>query len=58
MNLFYADGEAAFQEILHAHLDVFPRFAGDGFTMNARWGSNPSREELDDVASKLREAAW
>ncbi|MEO6318762.1 MAG: HIT domain-containing protein [Acidimicrobiales bacterium] len=24
VNLFYADGEAAFQEIFHAHLHVFP----------------------------------
>src|SRR3712207_346170 len=25
VNLFYADGEAAFQEVFHAHLHVFPR---------------------------------
>ena len=31
VNLFYADGEAAGQEVFHAHLHVFPRHAGDGF---------------------------
>ena len=41
VNLFYADGEAAFQEVFHSHLHVFPRSAGDGFRISARWGSNP-----------------
>ena len=41
VNLFYADGEAAFQEVFHAHLYVLPRYAGDGFVINASWGSNP-----------------
>ena len=39
VNLFYADGEAAFQEVFHSHLHVFPRWEGDGFVINARWGS-------------------
>ncbi|MEM7142492.1 MAG: HIT family protein [Actinomycetota bacterium] len=56
VNLFYADGEAAFQEVFHAHLHVFPRFATDGFTIDARWGSDPARQELDDHAAQLREA--
>ncbi|MBF0688400.1 MAG: HIT family protein [Cellulomonas sp.] len=54
VNLFYADGEAAFQEVFHSHLHVFPRFADDGFTIGARWGSNPSRAELDANAATLR----
>ncbi|HEX7196291.1 MAG TPA: HIT family protein [Candidatus Limnocylindria bacterium] len=53
VNLFYADGEAAFQEVFHAHLHVFPRYADDGFTLTANWGSDPSREELDRNAAKL-----
>jgi histidine triad (HIT) family protein len=53
VNLFYADGEAAFQEVFHAHLHVFPRYADDGFVITARWGSGPSRAELDAVAAKL-----
>jgi len=56
VNLFYADGEAAFQEIFHAHLHVFPRFPGDGFVVNANWGSAPDRSELDALASQIRDA--
>ena len=56
MNLFYADGEAAFQEVFHAHLHVFPRYKGDGFVINANWGSNPERADLDAVASMIRVA--
>ncbi|MBD7920151.1 HIT family protein [Cellulomonas sp. Sa3CUA2] len=54
VNLFYADGEAAFQEVFHSHLHVFPRFADDGFTIGARWGSHPSRAQLDANAAALR----
>ena len=53
VNLFYADGEAAFQEVFHAHLHVFPRFHGDGFVITANWGSNPSRAQLDEIATKI-----
>ncbi len=35
VNVFLADGEAAFQEVFHFHLHVIPRFAGDGFTIGA-----------------------
>ncbi|UZN03095.1 HIT family protein [Cellulomonas sp. S1-8] len=54
VNLFYADGEAAFQEVFHSHLHVFPRYADDGFTIGARWGSNPARAELDANAAAIR----
>ena len=54
VNLFYADGEAAFQEVFHAHLHVFPRHEGDGFVIKANWGSNPERADLDAVASMIR----
>ena len=56
VNLFYADGEAAFQEVFHSHLHVFPRYAGDGFRISARWGSNPARGELDSQAEAIRAA--
>lgn len=56
VNLFYADGEAAFQEVFHSHLHVIPRYAGDGFKVEADWGSNPSRAELDGIASMIRSA--
>lgn len=53
VNLFYADGEAAFQEVFHSHLHVFPRYRGDGFTISARWGSNPDRSQLDAHAAAI-----
>lgn len=56
VNLFYADGEAAFQEVFHAHLHVFARFEGDGFRLDANWDVRPSRAELDHNAFLLREA--
>jgi histidine triad (HIT) family protein len=55
VNLFLADGEAAFQEVFHAHLHVFPRTAGDGFRIEADWRLRP-RAELDEVARDLRDA--
>ena len=54
INLFLADGEAAFQEVFHVHLHVFPRFAGDSFRIDADWSTRPSREELDAVAKQVR----
>ena len=54
VNLFLADGEAAFQEVFHVHLHVLPRTAGDGFRIEAAW-RHPSRSELDLAAEKVRE---
>lgn len=31
INLMLADGQAAGQEVMHVHMHVIPRFAGDGF---------------------------
>jgi histidine triad (HIT) family protein len=58
INLFLADGEAAFQEVFHTHLHVFPRVPGDGFTIGATaWSRrNPSREVLDANAVAIRTA--
>lgn len=56
INLFYADGEAAFQDVFHAHLHVFPRFPNDRFVISANWGSEPDRSELEAIASQIREA--
>jgi len=53
VNLFLADGEAAFQEIFHTHIHVFPRFRGDGFRIDADWRRR-QRDELDDAAVQLR----
>lgn len=54
VNLFLADGEVAFQEVFHVHMHVFPRFQGDSFRIDADWKVKPSREELDEVAAKIR----
>ena len=54
MNLFLADGEAAFQEVFHVHLHVLPRTAGDGFRIKAAW-RRPGRAELDLAAEKVRQ---
>jgi diadenosine tetraphosphate (Ap4A) HIT family hydrolase len=54
VNLFLADGEAAFQEVFHVHLHVIPRNAGDGFRIKAKW-RRPSRGELESVAEHVRD---
>ncbi len=56
INLFLADGEAAFQEIFHVHMHVFPRYQGDPFKIDADWSIKPSREELDQVARQINAA--
>ena len=54
VNMFLADGEAAFQEVFHVHLHVVPRTAGDGFTIDARWRRR-DRAELDASAQRVRQ---
>ena len=56
INLFLADGEAAFQEVFHLHMHVFPRFKGDSFKVDADWLIKPSRKELDEIAARIRSA--
>jgi histidine triad (HIT) family protein len=53
VNLFLADGEAAFQEVFHVHLHVLPRTHGDGFRIKAA-RRRPGRRELDLAAGKVR----
>ena len=55
VNLFLADGEAAGQEVFHAHLHVLPRRSGDGLRIRAEFGS-PGREELERHAADIRTA--
>jgi histidine triad (HIT) family protein len=54
VNVFLADGEAAFQEVFHTHLHVFPRFEGDSFRITADWSVKPEREELDAIAALIK----
>ena len=59
VNVWLADGEAAGQEVLHVHLHVLPRFAGDGFGIRFPdgYGTVRPREELDRDAAAIR-GAW
>ncbi|MBA3307383.1 MAG: HIT family protein [Chloroflexi bacterium] len=59
VNLFVADGEAAGQEVFHAHLHVIPRYQGDGFVVDASaWrDTQPTREELDEVAGRIAQSS-
>jgi len=56
VNLFMADGEAAGQEVFHAHMHVVPRYVGDGFGFKfpAGYTNKPPRSELDSLALKIR----
>jgi histidine triad (HIT) family protein len=58
VNLFLADGTAAGQEVFHAHLHVFPRFAGDGFGLRfpPGYGAKPERAALKEAADKIQAA--
>jgi histidine triad (HIT) family protein len=56
VNLFLADGEAAFQDVFHVHLHVLPRWRGDSFRIDADWSARPERSELDTAAASIRSA--
>jgi histidine triad (HIT) family protein len=53
VNLFYADGEEAGQEVFHAHLHMIPRYPDDGFGLTIRREPAPSRPELDRLAGLI-----
>lgn len=58
VNFHLADGEVAGQEVFHAHLHVFPRFAGDGVGLRfgPGYGTMPPRDDLERTASQIRQA--
>lgn len=53
VNLFLADGAAAFQEVFHVHLHVIPRWRGDGIRLHGR-PRHPTRAQLDTTAAAVR----
>ena len=55
INLYLADGEGAGQEVLHVHLHVFPRFAGDGFGLRLplEYGAPVPHERLEREAAAI-----
>ena len=54
-NLHLADGTAAGQVVMHAHLHVVPRGVEDGFHWNWRQLQYESDAERADFAAKIRE---
>jgi len=56
VNLFLSDGAAAGQEVFHSHLNVVPRWPGDGFEIKfpPHYGAAAERKTLDDIAGRLR----
>ncbi len=58
VNFYLANGRAAGQEVSHVHLHVIPRYRGDGFGLRVGpdYGHAPSREDLETVAAKIRDA--
>jgi histidine triad (HIT) family protein len=56
VNVFVADGAAAFQDVPHFHVHVIPRYAGDGFSLAFpdSYGHPVERTELDDAAARIR----
>lgn len=56
INYLLADGEAAGQEVFHAHLHIFPRFKNDGFgfRFSESYYTAPKRKELDKIATEIK----
>ena len=56
INLFLADGAAAFQDVFHVHLHVIPRYLRDGFRLDSGQSTTPTaRQELDAIAARVSE---
>jgi histidine triad (HIT) family protein len=58
VNFFLAVGEAAGQEVFHAHLHIFPRYRGDGFALvfPPTYSQRPERKELDEITRQVKNA--
>jgi histidine triad (HIT) family protein len=56
VSVYVADGEAAGQEVAHVHVHLIPRHARDGFGFRfpPGYGAQPSRQELELVAARIR----
>lgn len=50
------DGKAAGQEIPHLHVNIFPRFKGDRGKPVHSVVSNPPKEDLQEMAKKIKDA--
>lgn len=56
-NLFLANGEAAFQEVPHVHLHIFPRYKKDGFGLkfSDSYAKKPPISDLETIANEIKE---
>jgi histidine triad (HIT) family protein len=56
LSVYVADGEAAGQEIAHAHIHLIPRHTDDGFGFRfpPGYGMRPERSELQRLAGEIR----
>ncbi len=56
VNLYLADGRAAGQEVMHVHLHVIPRYAGDvhHLRFSPAYFTRPSFAELEKNAQLIR----
>jgi histidine triad (HIT) family protein len=56
INYFLADGEAAGQEVFHAHLHCFPRLRNDGFRLvfSEDYKNRPPGDVLKKIAEEIR----
>ncbi len=50
------DGEAAGQVVPHLHVNIMPRFRGDGGAAIHSVVNNPPSEELGEMAARIRSA--
>ena len=50
------DGKGAGQEVLHLHVNVIPRFKGDGARAIHSVVHNPPREDITETAKRIRSA--
>ncbi len=53
-NVGINDGSAAGQEIPHLHINIFPRYSGDGGGPVHAVVNNPPSEEVSETAKKVR----
>lgn len=51
------EGEASGQEIPHLHVNIIPRFEDDGGVPIQAVVNNPPKEEISNIASKIRKAS-
>lgn len=57
LNIGINDGEAAGQVIPHLHMNIIPRFEGDGGQPIQAIVENPPSEEISEIAEKIRSRA-